>query len=45
MRACTASVTELSFNYSTDPSKRYYAEVEFMSTEDWASELELFGMI
>ncbi|KAI6299252.1 hypothetical protein MCOR33_004782 [Pyricularia grisea] len=42
MRACTASVTELSFNYSIDPSKRYYAEVEFMSTEDWASELELF---
>ncbi|KAI6359284.1 hypothetical protein MCOR25_007120 [Pyricularia grisea] len=41
MRACTASVTELSFNYSTEPEKKYRAEVEFISPQDWATELEL----
>ncbi|TLS29371.1 hypothetical protein PpBr36_00947 [Pyricularia pennisetigena] len=41
MRACTASATELSFNYSDNPKERYRAEVDFISPEDWAAELEL----
>ncbi|KAK7717579.1 hypothetical protein SLS64_003073 [Diaporthe eres] len=43
-RACTAVVTEISYNKSTDPKKAYRAEVEFISQEDWDSELNLlFG--
>ncbi|TLD26549.1 hypothetical protein PspLS_04663 [Pyricularia sp. CBS 133598] len=41
MRACTASVTELSFNHLNDPEQKYRAEVEFISKEDWITELEL----
>ncbi|TLD13539.1 uncharacterized protein PgNI_04082 [Pyricularia grisea] len=41
MRACTAAVTELSFNHSNDPAEKYRAEVEFLSPQDWATELQL----
>lgn len=37
MRACTAVVTELSYNYEQAP---YRAEIEFIAREDWRKELE-----
>ncbi|KAK0643251.1 hypothetical protein B0T16DRAFT_391805 [Cercophora newfieldiana] len=40
MRACTASPTEISYNYSDDPNELYRAEVEFITAEDWKKELE-----
>lgn len=40
-RACTAVVTEISYNNSNDPQKAYRAEVEFISQADWHSELNL----
>ncbi|KAI1429249.1 hypothetical protein F5Y12DRAFT_710154 [Xylaria sp. FL1777] len=39
-RACTAVVTEISWNPSDNPDHRYTAEVEFISIEDWDLELE-----
>lgn len=43
-RACTSVITEISYNAVDDPSKAYRAEVEFISQDDWASELKLlFG--
>ncbi|ROW06521.1 hypothetical protein VMCG_04292 [Cytospora schulzeri] len=39
MRACTASATEISYNYSDDPEQLYRAEIEFISAADWAQEL------
>lgn len=39
MRACTASVTEISYNDSTDPTETYRAEIEFISADDWKAEL------
>ncbi|KAK5631980.1 hypothetical protein RRF57_007694 [Xylaria bambusicola] len=39
-RACTAVVTELSWNFSDNPDHRYIAEVEFVSTDDWSCELQ-----
>ncbi|KAH7392794.1 hypothetical protein BKA66DRAFT_567533 [Pyrenochaeta sp. MPI-SDFR-AT-0127] len=41
MRACTAVVTEMSWNHSTDPSAKYRAEIEFISREDWEKELNV----
>ncbi|KAI0470344.1 hypothetical protein F4859DRAFT_522828 [Xylaria cf. heliscus] len=41
LRACTASPTEISFNYSDDPQELYRAEIEFISTEDWVRELQV----
>lgn len=41
LRACTASPTEISWNYSDDPSALYQAEIEFVSAEDWLRELEV----
>jgi hypothetical protein len=41
MRACTAVVTELSYNQSDDPGKRYSAEIEFIAAVDWQKELRL----
>ena len=38
MRACTAVVTEISYNYHQQP---YCAEIEFISAEDWAKELNV----
>ncbi|KAK3390255.1 hypothetical protein B0H63DRAFT_519487 [Podospora didyma] len=40
MRACTASPTEISYNYSEDPSELYRAEVGFITAEDWCKEPE-----
>ncbi|KAK7733744.1 hypothetical protein SLS63_004529 [Diaporthe eres] len=40
-RACTSVITEMSYNESDDPKKAYRAEVEFISQEDWDSELDL----
>lgn len=39
MRACTASATEISYNYSDDPSQLYRAEIEFITAADWSQEL------
>ncbi|RMZ67125.1 tat pathway signal sequence [Pyrenophora seminiperda CCB06] len=39
MRACTAVVTEISYNSSTDPFSKYRAEIEFVSSADWEKEL------
>jgi hypothetical protein len=39
MRACTAVVTEISWNDSTDPTAKYSAEIEFITREDWEKEL------
>ncbi|KAJ3577378.1 hypothetical protein NPX13_g3190 [Xylaria arbuscula] len=41
LRACTASPTEISFNYSDEPSELYRAEIEFISLEDWDRELQV----
>ncbi|OJJ50257.1 hypothetical protein ASPZODRAFT_128885 [Penicilliopsis zonata CBS 506.65] len=38
MRACTAVVTEISYNHSEDP---YRAEIEFIAREDWEKELRV----
>lgn len=40
MRACTASATEISYNYSDDPSELYRAEIEFITVADWTQELK-----
>jgi hypothetical protein len=40
MRACTAVVTEISWNNRADASK-YRAEIEFISREDWEKELTI----
>ncbi|ETS86827.1 hypothetical protein PFICI_00655 [Pestalotiopsis fici W106-1] len=39
MRACTASPTEISYNYSVNPDELYRAEIEFISKQDWIREL------
>ncbi|KAI9653730.1 MAG: hypothetical protein M1821_006924 [Bathelium mastoideum] len=39
MRACTAVVTEISYNESTENFNKYRAEIEFITPEDWAKEL------
>lgn len=38
MRACTAVVTEISFNHGPD---RYRAEIDFVSPAEWEAELKL----
>ncbi|GFF68332.1 hypothetical protein IFM62136_07245 [Aspergillus lentulus] len=38
MRACTAVVTEISYNSSDDP---YRADIEFITREDWEKELRV----
>ncbi|KAL8974672.1 MAG: hypothetical protein Q9205_008119, partial [Flavoplaca limonia] len=38
MRACTAVVTEISYNYQEQP---YCAEIEFITAEEWAKELRV----
>ncbi|KAL8835488.1 MAG: hypothetical protein Q9170_003290 [Blastenia crenularia] len=38
MRACTAVVTEISYNNEDEP---YCAEIEFITAEDWAKELKV----
>lgn len=39
MRACTASATEISWNDSNDPVQLYRAEVDFITRQQWATEL------
>ncbi|RPA77305.1 hypothetical protein BJ508DRAFT_212931, partial [Ascobolus immersus RN42] len=39
MRACTAVVTEISYNYDTED--KYRAEIEFISKKDWEDELNV----
>ncbi|OIW33218.1 hypothetical protein CONLIGDRAFT_695670 [Coniochaeta ligniaria NRRL 30616] len=41
MRACTAAITEISWNNDEDPAKKYKAEVEFIKAEDWEAELRI----
>ena len=41
MRACTAVVTEISYNDSTNPRMKYRAEIEFIRPEDWQKELHI----
>lgn len=41
MRACTACVTEMSWNPSEDENSKYRAEIEFIRPEDWKKDLEL----
>lgn len=41
MRACTAVITELSYNHSDDPSSQYRAEVHFIEKEEWQAELAI----
>ena len=40
MRACTAAVTEIVWNDSDKPDERYRAEIEFITLEQWQTELE-----
>lgn len=42
VRACTAVITEVSWNHSNDPDELYRAEIEFLADEEWGRELELF---
>lgn len=39
MRACTASATEISYNYVDDPEQLYRAEIEFIGAQEWLREL------
>jgi regulator of replication initiation timing len=39
MRACTAVVTEMSWNDSTDPFSKYRAQIEFIARADWEKEV------
>lgn len=39
MRACTAVVTEMSYNASNEPSRKYRAEIEFITRDDWEKEV------
>ncbi|CZR50756.1 uncharacterized protein PAC_00630 [Phialocephala subalpina] len=41
MRACTAVVTEMSWNSSDDENSKYRADIEFIKPEDWRKDLEL----
>ncbi|KAI8943413.1 hypothetical protein NX059_001425 [Plenodomus lindquistii] len=41
MRACTAVVTEISWNASTSSSDKYRAEIDFISHADWEKELHI----
>jgi len=41
MRACTAVVTEMSWNSSEDKNAKYRAEIEFIKSEDWQKELSI----
>ncbi|TAQ85772.1 hypothetical protein B7494_g5916 [Chlorociboria aeruginascens] len=41
MRACTAVVTELSWNSNNDPDSKYRADIEFIHASDWEKELRV----
>ncbi|RYP90460.1 hypothetical protein DL770_003433 [Monosporascus sp. CRB-9-2] len=40
VRACTAVITEISWNPSDNPEERYVGNVEFISKEEWRYELD-----
>ncbi|RYP01889.1 hypothetical protein DL764_006036 [Monosporascus ibericus] len=40
VRACTAVITEISWNPSDNPEERYIGNVEFISKEEWRYELD-----
>ncbi|KAK7749363.1 hypothetical protein SLS62_008215 [Diatrype stigma] len=40
MRACTAVVTEVSWNPSENPNECYVGHIEFISVDEWRSELD-----
>ncbi|KAK1718059.1 uncharacterized protein BDZ83DRAFT_678810 [Colletotrichum acutatum] len=44
MRACTAVATEISYNHDKDEENPYRAEVEFISREEWATEVNILLM-
>ncbi|KAH6636266.1 hypothetical protein F5144DRAFT_645099 [Chaetomium tenue] len=41
MRACTAVITEISYNYSEQEDQKYCAEIHFVAKEDWIRELRV----
>jgi GTPase SAR1 family protein len=41
MRACTAVVTELAWNDAPEPYRKYRAEIDFISEDDWRKELNI----
>lgn len=41
MRACTAVVTEMSWNSSDKPTAKYRAQIEFIQASDWEKDLQL----
>ncbi|KAH7364551.1 putative GTPase SLIP-GC [Rhexocercosporidium sp. MPI-PUGE-AT-0058] len=41
MRACTAVVTEMSYNHSDNPSALYRADIEFIQASDWEKDLRI----
>ena len=41
MRACTAVVTEMSWNSSDNENERYRAEIKFISAKDWEHDLRI----
>lgn len=40
-RACTAVAVEVRYNYSDDESESFKAEVEFMTREEWSTDLKV----
>jgi GTP-binding protein EngB required for normal cell division len=43
MRASTSAVVELSWNRSENPTEKYVAEIEFITPEEWMSEIEILA--
>jgi GTPase SAR1 family protein len=41
MRACTAVVTEISWNTNDEPDQRYRAEIDFIDRADWEKDLKI----
>lgn len=41
MRACTAVVTEISWNASDDASAKYRADIEFIKPQEWEKDLRV----
>ncbi|KAK1756044.1 hypothetical protein QBC47DRAFT_298399 [Echria macrotheca] len=41
MRACTAVITEISYNTAIEDNKTYRAEIHFISRDDWLKELRI----
>ncbi|KAK0711461.1 Dynamin family-domain-containing protein [Lasiosphaeris hirsuta] len=42
MRACTAVITEISYNHTDEDSQKYRAKIHFVSTDEWMKELQIF---